>query len=210
REATAGGAAAGIPRGELLRYALEAAKVLDYLNKPRHFADRGPPVGILHGDVKPQNILLVGDGVKVGDFGLVQLLGKGLTARDGAAEPPSEPGPPAGPRRAEAPAAPTAPDARPGSRPGPTDLMPTAVDPGRIPRPQGRRKGSPAPPAGKPGGSTRQVPPRRAGWRWLIWVPVVVVGVAAGLAVMRLTLHDVVPRETKPPDYADATPAPPV
>ena len=71
----------------MLRYALEAAKVLDYLNKPRHFADRGPPVGILHGDVKPQNILLVGDGVKVGDFGLVQLLKKGLTAHGGGMTP---------------------------------------------------------------------------------------------------------------------------
>jgi WD40 repeat protein/serine/threonine protein kinase len=78
-----GRGADGIPRGELLRYAAEAAKVLDFLNKPRHFPERGKPVGIQHGDVKPQNILLVGDGVKVGDFGLVQLLEKSVTAHSG-------------------------------------------------------------------------------------------------------------------------------
>jgi WD40 repeat protein len=64
----------GIPLRELLRYSQEAAKVLDYLNKPRHFLGGKRPVGIQHCDVKPQNILLVGEGVKVADFGLMQLL----------------------------------------------------------------------------------------------------------------------------------------
>jgi hypothetical protein len=64
----------GIPARELLGYSADAAKVLDFLNKPRHFLGGGKPVGIQHGDVKPQNILLVGGGVKVGDFGLVRLL----------------------------------------------------------------------------------------------------------------------------------------
>jgi type VI secretion system ImpB/VipA family protein len=64
----------GIPVRELLRYSQEAAKVLDYLNKPRHFLGGKRPVGIQHCDVKPQNILLVGEGVKVADFGLMQLL----------------------------------------------------------------------------------------------------------------------------------------
>src|SRR5262249_24703149 len=65
---------AGIPRRELLRYCQETARVLDYLNKPRHFLGGTRPVGIQHGDVKPQNILLVGEGVKGGDLGLVRLV----------------------------------------------------------------------------------------------------------------------------------------
>jgi serine/threonine protein kinase len=65
----------GIPRRELLRYARDTAAVLDYLNKPRHFLGGKRPVGIQHCDIKPQNLLLLGDGVKVGDFGLAQLLG---------------------------------------------------------------------------------------------------------------------------------------
>lgn len=64
----------GIPRGELLRYCKEAAAALDYLNKPRHFLGGTKPVGIQHCDIKPQNLLLLGGGVKVADFGLVQVL----------------------------------------------------------------------------------------------------------------------------------------
>lgn len=68
--------AAGLEHRSLVRYSLEAAKVIDYLNKPRHFLGGPKPVGIQHGDIKPQNILLVGEGVKVGDFGLVRVLGR--------------------------------------------------------------------------------------------------------------------------------------
>ncbi len=56
--------APGIPRNELWRYLYEAASALDHLNGQ----------GIQHRDVKPQNILLVGGGVKVADFGLAKLL----------------------------------------------------------------------------------------------------------------------------------------
>jgi serine/threonine protein kinase len=77
----------GLPSRSLARWALEAARVIDYLNKPRHFVDGAKPVGIQHGDIKPQNILLVGKGVKVGDFGLVRLLRAKIERHDGGMTP---------------------------------------------------------------------------------------------------------------------------
>jgi serine/threonine protein kinase len=55
----------GLPRPELLRYLREAADVLDLLNL-RH--------GLQHLDIKPANLFLVSDHVKVADFGLVRSL----------------------------------------------------------------------------------------------------------------------------------------
>jgi CheY-like chemotaxis protein len=52
----------GIARERLLGYLREAAEALDLLNRGHQ---------LLHRDVKPQNLFLVGDHVKVGDFGLV-------------------------------------------------------------------------------------------------------------------------------------------
>jgi serine/threonine protein kinase len=53
----------GIPRDDLLALMREAAEALDVLNV-RH--------SLLHLDVKPQNLFLLGGHVKVGDFGLVK------------------------------------------------------------------------------------------------------------------------------------------
>jgi serine/threonine protein kinase len=64
KEHRAGGAA-GIPREELLRYLHEAADVLDLMNL-RH--------GLQHLDIKPANLFLVSNHVKVADFGLVRSL----------------------------------------------------------------------------------------------------------------------------------------
>ncbi|HVS35740.1 MAG TPA: protein kinase, partial [Gemmataceae bacterium] len=56
---------AGVPRGGLLARLWEAAEVLDVMNL-RH--------RLLHLDVKPHNLLLLGGHVKVADFGLVSRL----------------------------------------------------------------------------------------------------------------------------------------
>ena len=56
---------AGIPRDELLRYIGEAADALDYLFENALLA---------HLDIKPENLLLVGGHVRIGDFGLVKHL----------------------------------------------------------------------------------------------------------------------------------------
>lgn len=56
---------AGIPRQELLGYMRDAADGLDYLNE-RH--------SLQHLDVKPRNLFLFGNRVKVADFGLVKNL----------------------------------------------------------------------------------------------------------------------------------------
>jgi serine/threonine protein kinase len=54
----------GIPGPELLEHLRDAARGIDALNAQ----------GIQHRDVKPKNLLLVGGGVKVGDFGLAKFL----------------------------------------------------------------------------------------------------------------------------------------
>lgn len=53
----------GIPRAELLRYLREAAEVLDLMNHTHQ---------LQHLDIKPQNLFLIHDHVKVADFGLVK------------------------------------------------------------------------------------------------------------------------------------------
>jgi hypothetical protein len=55
----------GIPRADLHRYLSDAADALDYLNS--HF-------NLQHLDVKPRNLFVIADRVKVADFGLVKNL----------------------------------------------------------------------------------------------------------------------------------------
>jgi len=82
RESVADGLA-GIPRTDLLSYIGQAAGALDYLNSHRHALNGGPAVGVQHRDVKPENILLIGGGAKVADFGLARLLTNSVASHTG-------------------------------------------------------------------------------------------------------------------------------
>ena len=73
----------GIPRKELLRYMVDAAEALDVLSN-KH--------GLQHLDIKPANLFVLGDHIKVGDYGLVskclhtsdndgQFVSRGLTPK---------------------------------------------------------------------------------------------------------------------------------
>jgi serine/threonine protein kinase len=55
----------GIPRDTLLRYVRDAAEALDHMNEKHN---------LQHLDIKPRNLFLVSDRVKVADFGLVKHL----------------------------------------------------------------------------------------------------------------------------------------
>src|SRR6266542_5054583 len=68
----------GIPRGELLGYLREAAEVLDLMNQEH---------GLQHLDVKPRNLFLVCNHVKVADFGLVNSLSVSGGVKIGAVTP---------------------------------------------------------------------------------------------------------------------------
>lgn len=65
----------GIPRERLIGYMREAAEALDVLNDQH---------GLQHLDIKPQNLFLFSNHIKIGDFGLVSSLkapgGQGLAA----------------------------------------------------------------------------------------------------------------------------------
>lgn len=54
---------------KLGQYLFQVAQALDFLNARKHKID-GRTVGLQHGDVKPNNILLVGDSAQLADYGL--------------------------------------------------------------------------------------------------------------------------------------------
>jgi serine/threonine protein kinase len=64
----------GVPREELFSYLLEAAEALDLMNFQH---------GLQHLDVKPRNLFLVSNHLKVADFGLVNGLGEAATHSPG-------------------------------------------------------------------------------------------------------------------------------
>ena len=65
---------AGIPAEELLEYMLGSARAIDYLNQPTHALGGGTPAAIQHCDIKPGNLLVVGNDVQVCDYGLARAL----------------------------------------------------------------------------------------------------------------------------------------
>lgn len=68
----------GIPRDRLLAYLADAAAGLDHLNEAHQ---------LQHLDVKPRNLFVVGDRVKVADFGLVRSLDRGTGVLTGGVSP---------------------------------------------------------------------------------------------------------------------------
>ena len=77
----------GIPADELLQYMEETATALDFLNEPRHVDENGRQVSIQHRDIKPLNLFLVGDSIKVADFGLAKILATSVTGHTGSMTP---------------------------------------------------------------------------------------------------------------------------
>jgi tetratricopeptide (TPR) repeat protein len=68
----------GIPQGELLHYLEDAAEAIDFLNRPVHNLGSGP-AAIQHCDIKPHNLMIVGGGAQVCDFGLARMMGADRT-----------------------------------------------------------------------------------------------------------------------------------
>lgn len=58
-----------VPPEQVLMYLTQAAEALDFMNTRQHTLD-GRKVAFQHCDIKPSNILLFGDTVKLADFGL--------------------------------------------------------------------------------------------------------------------------------------------
>ena len=65
----------GIPADDLISYMQDSAKGLDFLNQPQHDLGEGL-VAIQHCDVKPANIVTIGNSAVICDFGLARILSR--------------------------------------------------------------------------------------------------------------------------------------
>jgi serine/threonine-protein kinase len=63
-----------LPPKDVCQHLGEVARVLDFLNCRQHSID-GQCVAVQHCDIKPTNLLLFGDRVKISDFGLCSVTG---------------------------------------------------------------------------------------------------------------------------------------
>lgn len=63
----------GIPLEELMDYMNQVIKAIDFLNQPKTIGAR-KNVAIQHGDIKPGNMMIVGGGIQLGDYGLAQAI----------------------------------------------------------------------------------------------------------------------------------------
>ena len=77
---------APLPADQVRHYLAQAAEALDHLNARRHVV-AGRLVGIQHCDVKPSNLLVCGEAVKLADFGLASALTAPLAAHRSAGTP---------------------------------------------------------------------------------------------------------------------------
>lgn len=75
-----------IPHDELCQYLMQAALAIDFMNTHNHVLD-GRRVGFQHCDIKPSNLLLFEETVKVADFGLATPTGSALKAHRRAGTP---------------------------------------------------------------------------------------------------------------------------
>jgi serine/threonine protein kinase len=69
-----------ISPADLCRWLAQAAEAIDFLNTPRH-PYRGQLVAIQHCGISPANLLLFGETIKLGDFGLTAPLAAGARPR---------------------------------------------------------------------------------------------------------------------------------
>jgi serine/threonine protein kinase, bacterial len=70
-----------VEAGLACQYLSQAALALDFLNSYQH-EHEGRRVGFQHCDIKPSNILICGDRVKIADFGLARPMSSALEAHD--------------------------------------------------------------------------------------------------------------------------------
>jgi serine/threonine protein kinase len=70
-------------RHDVCRYLSQVAATLDFLNSRQHVID-GQYVGLQHCDIKPTNLLLFGEKVKLSDFGLTSQTSCALKAHQRA------------------------------------------------------------------------------------------------------------------------------